>query len=79
MDITPRPGTTAWRQAVRSGDTVNMPETGTRTGGRPHGTSEGEMADLEQRARALVGDSDGTRTASQRTTVHGAAPRNNHR
>ncbi len=35
--------------------------------------------DLEQRVRNLVGDGSGTRTASQRTTVHGAAPRNNHR
>ncbi|HSA58215.1 MAG TPA: hypothetical protein VLJ37_00840 [bacterium] len=75
MDITPRPGTTAWRQAVRSGDVVNMPETGTRLSG----TSAGERADLEQRARALVGESGPTRTAAHGTTVHGSATRANHR
>jgi hypothetical protein len=79
MDIKPKLGTTDMAQTLRSGDTVRMPETDVHAGGRPSGTSESHMADIENRVRSLVGDTRATSPAAHRTTVHGPLPRNNHR
>jgi hypothetical protein len=43
------------------------------------GSPRPRNAELEQRVRDLVGEGDGSRATAHRTTVHGTAPRANHR